>query len=313
MGISIIWIILHHYNGLGIPGFDNVMGAGWIGVDIFFFVSAIGLSFSLNKNSDIISFYKRRTLRIIPTYWLIITFFLFISIYESSSHPNNILEGALYYTGLGWWLQFIYPDYRQVCYEWYIPTLLLFYVLAPFIWKACKKHPYQLLSIASLMLFTSPFYHFFDAIDRSVHRLPVFIYGFIVANWIIEKKQMPNKYLIIFTFFIGLSLFAISKIVNIDRTLYISIQRFSILLLMPLSLTILCLIIEKTRTNRIFSFIGLSSLELYLIHIYDRPLNLFNLFISNHAIAVIAAILLCVVCAYSIHIFMLKITSRVLK
>ena len=43
---------------------------GNLGVDIFLFLSAIGLYFSFSKNERVIDFYKRRMLRILPPLFL---------------------------------------------------------------------------------------------------------------------------------------------------------------------------------------------------------------------------------------------------
>lgn len=47
MGVAILWIMFYH-SALNLPILNN----GYLGVDIFFFLSAIGLCYSFEKNSD---------------------------------------------------------------------------------------------------------------------------------------------------------------------------------------------------------------------------------------------------------------------
>jgi peptidoglycan/LPS O-acetylase OafA/YrhL len=71
MGVAIFWIFFYH-TGVDIPILHGLFSVGWIGVEIFFFVSGFGLCASLQKNPSTGSFYKRRLVRILPTWWLIL-------------------------------------------------------------------------------------------------------------------------------------------------------------------------------------------------------------------------------------------------
>ena len=68
MGVAMIMVIVYHlfcwvYNPIGI------FNIGYIGVDVFLFLSGLGLSYSYEKNS-IVHFYKNRIKRIYPIYLL---------------------------------------------------------------------------------------------------------------------------------------------------------------------------------------------------------------------------------------------------
>ena len=47
MGIATLWVMLFHYGNINIPIIDNLRIIGYGGVDIFLFLSGIGLSFSI--------------------------------------------------------------------------------------------------------------------------------------------------------------------------------------------------------------------------------------------------------------------------
>lgn len=62
MGISILLIMMFHV------GFFK---CGYIGVEFFLLISAIGLFFSLSKDQRLIPFYKKRLIRILPAYFIV--------------------------------------------------------------------------------------------------------------------------------------------------------------------------------------------------------------------------------------------------
>ena len=73
MGWSILWIMMLHFTFNQIKPLGFIAQYGFAGVDIFIFVSGFGLFFSLDKNDDLITFYRKRLLRIFP--------------YQSVAHP----------------------------------------------------------------------------------------------------------------------------------------------------------------------------------------------------------------------------------
>ena len=79
MGAAMLFIILFH---VGLPREDAFYGLrrmGNVGVDMFLFLSGIGLWFSWMKNPDTKRFFIRRYLRIYPA-WLIIACLFYIPV-----------------------------------------------------------------------------------------------------------------------------------------------------------------------------------------------------------------------------------------
>ena len=87
MGFSMIWIILFHLwtleggvkNYVEINFFDFFFSKGYLGVDIFFFLSAYGCACSFSNNSWK-RFYKNRILRLFPVYAIYIYMYTSVSI-----------------------------------------------------------------------------------------------------------------------------------------------------------------------------------------------------------------------------------------
>ena len=77
MGLAILFVMLFH---VSVPRTDMFFGLhriGNIGVDMFFFLSGVGLWHSWTKNSDTMRFYQKRLLRIYPA-WLIVASLYYI-------------------------------------------------------------------------------------------------------------------------------------------------------------------------------------------------------------------------------------------
>ena len=153
MGISILWIIgLHFYMYSALPA-DSIWGflfsKGYIGVDVFLFLSSYGLCFSYNGNS-LCSYYKRRAGRIFPAYMLFVI--ATIAAYGETYSESPVLLFIYQCTGLA--------SFRQTDFEWYVPALIVIYALFPLIYRGIKwlyeKNRYTLIIAAILLSVCSP-------------------------------------------------------------------------------------------------------------------------------------------------------------
>ena len=70
MGLAMLLILIFH-TGIDVKSVNvirSIKDIGDVGVDIFLLLSGIGLYFSYSKNNDKKYFYKKRVLRILPTF-----------------------------------------------------------------------------------------------------------------------------------------------------------------------------------------------------------------------------------------------------
>lgn len=137
MGIAIILVILHHF----CLRFDTAWHVGtfpfkwfyWgnIGVDLFMFVSAYGCCASWEHNHWQ-RYFLNRIERIWPQYILFLVIVLLWFFADSSiMHRCKMAVYAL--VGLA-------PIYRLgVLIEWYIPSLIMTYLLLPLVYKMMKN------------------------------------------------------------------------------------------------------------------------------------------------------------------------------
>ena len=281
MGLAILWVVFNHsgidYGKLELlPLFLTFMkSTGYLGADIFLFVSGFGLMVGrCNKKYTLLSFYKRRFLRIMPMYWLFLTVSLVLL-----GNTQKLSSTLIDYTGFG----FIFLNDGQ----WFVSAILLCYLIFPFFAKSLFKSKNKLLffvplvflwAIVAIILTISAFYvdDKFSYLLLLVLRLPTFFVGGLVG-YIYSKKDVSLSYLfsinfhIVFLFccYLALVFFYLyySKEVMKQFGLYwypFVLGSFSLTFLLSIFFEII------SKYNRSLSIIldriGKSSLELYFIH-----------------------------------------------
>ena len=302
MGLAILWIILFHYSQiLSNTLISPIIEEGYLGVDIFLLLSSFGLCFSLKRDNNYVNFIKRRFKRIIPTWWFVSTFILVFNIVLQKDHPNNIFQIICYYSGVGWWL-FHNTDLSGVYYwEWYIPTLLCFYLFAPFLFKLNTKK-LSLIFITSIILaLVLSYFIVATTLCISYRRIPVFIYGFLLFRMYSgEIDAKISRMFLCISSIAGLILFVFA----ISFRFKYGLHFYGFMFALPLLLNI-CYILLRGLPVRVFSFIGTLTLQLYLIHnIYGHPLRSIMKLIPNRIAAVCVSLILLIVISYVFSIVM---------
>ena len=185
-----IWIVLYHshinFSGLFHPIgkiISQIISIGYAGTDIFFLLSGLGLSFSLSKDKNISAFYKKRLLRIIPTFWFVVIL----------TQIKNMVVGDfklvdLFYSLLG--LDFILFGNL---YIWFIPAILICYLFFPLYYHLSSKYGIFIFFaigsvssvILSLFLSSSSLQH----ILIFTVRLPVFFLGAYIGQLLVSGKS----------------------------------------------------------------------------------------------------------------------------
>jgi len=190
MGWSILWIMMLHFTFTQIAPLGFVAQYGFAGVDIFMMVSGLGLFYSLDKDDNVLRFYKKRLLRIFPTYY-IIGFFDNIIV-----EHDGFLTYLFRYTTIGYWTGQEYAG-------WFIPAIIFLYLLAPLIKFVIDKKWFVLTTTAIVLIYLSA-YFFADKeniLDRShfflLYRIPAFIFGMVLAYWIKNGKSVRWYYYVL--------------------------------------------------------------------------------------------------------------------
>ena len=310
MGFAIIWIFMLHSGRTGNSIWDAVRFYGWSGVDIFFFLSAIGLCYSLNNNSNVKEFYKRRIYRILPT-WMIVLLAVHLMGLVCNHFlpklpfyvPDTILKCFTWYTGIGFWVSDFVTG-KGWYYEWYVPALLIFYLFTPFLYK---KRRWVLIAILGSFLVIGFLFND-NKILHHLHffylRIPIFVLGLLYYRLITyEDNKVFNKN-IIFSFVIGIGFLICNLLLNINVP-----KEHVALFLCPPFLIVISFLIRNTYINSFLSFLGGISLELYLIHLYRRPHYLVSFVFENKFIVIVVSFIICTILAALLQ----RIVARVIK
>lgn len=307
MGLSMILVFLHHARseklgfmptGLWTDIFKNFN----LSVDTFLFLSAFGLCFSLKKNT-VKKFYWNRFKRIIPTWWVVLFLIHIIGIFvgskfDSFGYPHSVADVFYWYTGLGYF-------FDTCSYEWFIPTLLLFYLLTPAVYRLSRNLVLLLILLFIPLVLLYKESGVLPYLSLSVTRIPAFLLGVLFFKDAEENGY--NRFLITC---IGLFIcvFALSFFWKIPDV----IQAMPLLPIV-MGLVSLALSLKYTRYIEVFlAFVGTISLEFYLIHPHRRPQYLLSHIIHNNVLLVIGAFILCLVLSYILHLIIKKVNEKYL-
>lgn len=262
MGSAIIFILLYHSYSWCIPEknpYLSIFKHGYIGVDIFIFLSGFGLSSSYTKNT-LKTFYLNRLKKIFPLYVLS---GLLISLISNTkgSILTTIWDVFCNISTLSYW------KLGGIYWNWYIPAIVLLYLLFPIIYLFTEKYKYtfyiftNLIIIIALSFFAIPWQY-----DCFVARIPIFILGIIIFLYQNDVKKQRQSIFVSFIFLLP--------------CIYIS-QYYTTATFCPILL--LLFYTTKRFIDRIpyIRFIGTHTLEIflgnslcyYIIHILLRYTN----------------------------------------
>ncbi len=229
---------------------------GNIGVDIFLILSAIGLYFSFSKNSNIKEFYKKRFIRIIPSFLIVaVIYYLYMRV-GVRAFIQNILLLSFYVNGN--------RDF------WYFSLIIVLYLIYPLLHKIIDK--YDLWGLVTLLgvtiLGTVLLYHFdlslYQRIEIALTRVPIFIISIYLGKLVLNKKEIASYSLIPF-----IIIFIVANILlfSYHFKYYIFVRYIYGILAMAIVFIISYLhsIINGKYINKILEFFGLYSMEIYLI------------------------------------------------
>jgi len=278
MGVAILWVVWFHSDLFCTqPVLSTIRKFGYGGVDIFFFLSGMGVYQSLSRNSNIIDYYKRRITRIMPIYLFFITGWTFVTNVDKllAFSVENLWEILQCYLGnifmTGWFFDI------EGQFNWYVQALMWFYFIAPAIYGYLKQNMSEKKKVAGL--FVALLCIQLTALEHftlmAVCRLILFIMGMLVTRYGLEEKEIRISPFLLWGFFVigvGLLLYCNQELPEYMVTY--GLWWYPFILITPgfiIGLTRLLSLLEKTTLGRIacrlFCEMGKCSFEIYLIHI----------------------------------------------
>ena len=122
-GVAIVLVILYHAGG--VMGWRNVL-QGQVGVDLFVFLSGVGLALGTRREGAL-RFLLRRFWRIYPAYWIVLTGFLVADAHFLGWHFSGA-DIALHYLGL----QALFGSVHEMSINdsfWFVTLIVCLYLL----------------------------------------------------------------------------------------------------------------------------------------------------------------------------------------
>lgn len=319
MGVAILWIMLYHAL-LEFPGYLLPLRifkeVGYVGVDIFFLLSGLGIAYSLAKKPRVSDFFIKRAIRILPTYWLILLVYILI---EFSFNRLNLTLRLSSFVGLD------FIVFKNLNF-WFIPAIFFCYFLSPLFLEILTRRSETFAIITAtgfivvlIVLATLFKPHLLVAIIR----VPVYLLG-LYAGFLLTKgnplKQLAGlplnlSILLITIAALAYVIFMVDAQVRWDYGLW---WYPTIFMAMPLCI-IVCIVFERTgdALAGLRNFLALSggiSLELYLVHsvIYNLGEELLNPSASWNIFRA-PEFLLYIVIAYIISYLINKLISKAMN
>jgi len=287
MGIAILLVMLFHIGTPPTDAFYGLRRLGNVGVDIFLFLSGMGLWFAWCRNNSFRTFYRHRLRRIYPV-WLVVAFIYYCRCYFIDGKDEGGLTDLIGDITLNWdfWLN------GELTF-WYVPAIAALYLVAPLYMELIRRQPVYRWLPAMLMLWccvvewVTPIHEALFHLEIFWSRLPIFFIGINMGESIRRKETVDGHalWLLLLCFTASLATCIYLEQVRhwhyplfVCRMLYIPLTVSALLLLTHIAdLMPACTLTHGI--HRMLAFTGSLSLEIYLLHaqfvlIYVRPLEL---------------------------------------
>lgn len=278
MSLAAILIVVYHLWINIFPKFSFLRRICFIGVDIFFFLSA----YSIKKNNikDYKQFLKSRFIKIYLPFIIFSVITFFYKNWTIQELILNILGISLLKKG-------------GASFLWFIPSIMIVYILLPIYKKINNKHKNILILILWLIS-----YIILNKINGNllvfVNRIPIILIGFNIDKYI--ETLPPKKYMLIAISFLIIGICLLYKFEYISKNL-------NYIIAIPLILGVIMLS-NLIPTNKATNLIGNLTLEMYAIQmifgfkIASIVYNIIKIKILSNIVTIIVIVLLAMLYNY---------------
>lgn len=308
-GFTMISIVIFHF-------FENVLNSeiigtlhkvaqaynisiSSVGVEIFLFLSGMGLFFSMKKNNDVKLFYIKRLKRLLIPYLIIGGIFWFIK--DIIILKSNFTTFMYDYTILSFW-------FKGIRCVWFIGFILLMYLIYPILFKCFDGNKRQRdcclvllllinIGLAEGLRIISP--TTYSHIEIAIWRIPIFILGAYMAKKIYRHESFDvfDKLLVVAGLIIKFAAILLQYIDTPIPNIFkgrLGTCVFSISLIVITSF--LLSKIKFNFLNILLKKVGALSLELYITHVTIRNLmnscNMPTYIFLNYFVCILLSVIL---------------------
>ena len=266
MGAAIVFIILFHVPLARTDAFFGLRRCGNIGVDMFLFLSGIGLWYAWTKQPSVTHFYRRRLLRLFPA-WLVVSsaYYLQRFDFEAGDYLDLFLDITVNW---GFWL------HDELTF-WYVPAIMMLYLWAPLYMKLIARHPVfrwvpvLMVCWCVIVQWVVPVHQAVGHIEIFWSRVPIFFLGINCGELVRQDRRIEpaGRWLVWITL-----LMTAAACIWLEQMRHGRFPLFAErMVYIPLTVSLLLLLCDFFRIvpawcSRTCVFLGGLSLEIYLIH-----------------------------------------------
>ena len=318
-GISIISIMIFHFveNVVKSNRTDFIsdisklynITVSSVGVEMFLFLSGMGLFFSMKKNDNIKQFYSKRFKRILIPYTILGAMFWVI---------RDVV--ILHSGGLRFIHDFILISFwtngRRTF--WFISFILIMYLIFPLLFKLLDTKVNH-RGITFIILLTATiggseliklfFPDVYNNIEVALCRIPIFLFGIYIGGKIYNHEPFGILEKIIVPFGLAARLMSMTIYYTDIPVKNVFQGRFGTCIFALSLVIMLPIILDKLNCNtlnKILRKVGSYSFELYMTHVAIR--NIMNL--CDYSTYIIHHYLICIVFSIVLSILLHKLTEK---
>lgn len=270
MGAAMLFVILFHVSLSRDDPFYGLRRCGNVGVDMFLFLSGVGLWFAWTKQPSVRTFYLRRLLRILPTWLLVAGVFYGVDYLGQRRFSTGIID-LIGDVTVNWdfWL------HDELTF-WYVPAIMMLYLFAPHYMRLITRHPvYRWLPLLMvvwcvMVQWVLPIHRAVGHIEIFWSRVPIFFIGINMGRSVKEQRTLEGSalWLLLLAFAMTFCTSVYLEQVShgrfplfVERMLYIPFTVTGVLLLNYIFRRL------PQCVNRFLRLVGALSLEVYLLHV----------------------------------------------
>jgi peptidoglycan/LPS O-acetylase OafA/YrhL len=273
MGIATLFVVVFHFfEGVGkhldkVNDLVNCLYSfgkyGYIGVEVFLIISGMGCYYSLHKNNQVLSFYKRRLSKIIIPYIIVASVLFFIKDFIFLNNEDKLFNDLL----------FINLFEKNVRVFWYVALILFMYIITPPLYSLFSNDTFKRtisFILIEMLLISSGIYIYnfnkglFDSIQLIYTRIPIYVFGVFIGKDVMEKRDV-NKLLLIIS---------LISVLFIDVKWEYKVTLRYINSLQAIGFTFIAIylvdIFHKIISFKFVNTLGKYSYEIYLLHVAIR-------------------------------------------
>jgi len=284
MGLAMLVVMLFHTPLSRKSAWYGLMRLGNDGVDVFLFLSGIGLWYAWQKCESepfgrrTLRFYWRRYIRIYPA-WLIAACLYYIPQYLPSGGGYSPTVADLIANILINWSFWRADDLTF----WFIPCIMMLYTIAPFYLYAIRKWPAcQWIVVVAMVWYLlvrsyQPLWQSVGHVEIFWSRIPVFLLGINAAAWVKDRRAFDRSTIWLLFVLFAACLWYCFNIESHRRSLFPpATERLVYIPLAVSGMLLACRLFAflPSVVLRALRFLGGISLELYLVHVQFVLVNI---------------------------------------